>query len=166
MRTCVRRWSTAWGSRLTSPYPWSSSTPVNKPSSKRSAPPDFSWPPMKAPLAPASKCTIINEVSCSETFHCCAPPFSYKPFSLRLCLKRPTRTQPEPVGAQPAHPPVHRQPTSTKRHFCHHAHRPSPHSKTPPSPWHGLYLIPVPVTQTLHQEHIWRWPAGWRKQWR
>lgn len=62
VRSCVRRWSTAWGSHLTSPYPWSSSTHVSKLSSKKSAPPGSSWPSMKAPPAPASKCAMVNEV--------------------------------------------------------------------------------------------------------
>lgn len=62
----------AWGSRLTSPYPWSSSTPVSKLSSKRSAPPEFSWPSMKARPAPASKCALLNQVwrLVSETTAC------------------------------------------------------------------------------------------------
>ena len=86
----------AWGSRSTSPYPWSFSIPVSKLSSKRSAPPGFSWPSMKAHPAPASKCATINHVWCvvSETtarlwFDFWTLPLSYKPFSLNLWFEVP-----------------------------------------------------------------------------
>lgn len=59
VRTYVRRWSTVWGSRSTSPYQWSSFTPVSKLSSKRSALPGFFWLSMKARPVPASKFVLL-----------------------------------------------------------------------------------------------------------
>lgn len=84
VRSCARKWSMAWGSHLTSPYPWSSSTPVSKLSSKRSAPLDFSWPSTKARPAPASKLGPSVQV---RWFLVCNILFNNCSFSLNLCFK-------------------------------------------------------------------------------
>ena len=159
-RSCVRRWLTVSGSRLTSPYPWSSSIPVNKLSSKRSARPGSFSPWTKAPHAPASKSASMKSVTCAAWLWCTT--FDHCVF---FCvLKHPAGPQPEPVGTQPPDSPVHGQPAGTERHLRHHPHGPSTHPKAPASPRHGLHLIPVPVPQALHQEHIGGRPASRGKQ--
>lgn len=103
MRSCVRKWSTAWGLRLTSPYPWSFSTPVSKPSLRRSAPRGSSWPWMKAPPARASKCAAMNPLHrirkhCVQLL-CCLFYF------LCLCLQSTQRERsPSPLGHNPPTP--------------------------------------------------------------
>lgn len=144
VRIYVRRWSMAWESRSISPYPWSSSTHVSKRSSKRSAPPDFSSPSMKARPAPAGKRNPLSQVSEIISTPC------WRLCPCHLCRKRPTGTQPKPSGTQPAHPTIHRQPTSAERHLCHHSNCPDPHPKASASPWHGLHLVPVAVAQTIY----------------
>lgn len=42
VRSSVRKWWTDWGSPSTSPYPWSSCTPMSRASSRRSARPSSS----------------------------------------------------------------------------------------------------------------------------
>lgn len=75
----------AWESLSTSPYPWSSSTHVSKRSSKRSAPPEFSSPSMKARPAPAGKCVPLKS-SIRKNIH---PMLTTVPFSLNVLLEAP-----------------------------------------------------------------------------
>lgn len=99
----------AWGSHLTSPYPWSSSTPVNKHSSKKSVPPGFSWPSMKAPPAPASKRAMINQVRCAVKDNSIGCDVMHEVINLFLlfvvCLWSAQRERsPSPLGHNPPTP--------------------------------------------------------------
>lgn len=104
MRSCVKRWWMAWGSHSTSPYPWSSSTPVSKLSLRRSAPPGFSWLSMKARLAPARK--FAAKASQTSSFrNRCLSVINSIFICLSVCVwSAQCERSPSPLGHNPPTP--------------------------------------------------------------